>query len=75
MNRMRTLDEYIATNEPFKVIKVDEVKGKEMLLHCLEELDLLARELFPYMPETSKRIGKCISENKMPEKPLFGRLA
>lgn len=74
MNRMRTLDEYIATNEPFKVIKVDEVKGKEMLLHCLEELDLLARELSPYMPETSKRIGKCISENKMPEKPLFGRL-
>lgn len=74
MNRMRTLDEYIATNEPFKVVKVDETKGKEMLLRCLEELDLLARELSPYMPETSKRIGRCISENKMPEKPLFGRL-
>jgi methionyl-tRNA synthetase len=74
MNRMRTLDEYIATNEPFKVIKVDETKGKEMLLHCLLELDLFARELSPYMPETSKRIGEYVRENKMPESPLFGRL-
>ncbi|MEN9552052.1 MAG: hypothetical protein RI935_429 [Candidatus Parcubacteria bacterium] len=74
MNRMRTLDEYIASNEPFKVIKVDEVKGKEMLYHCLSELDVIVCELVSFMPRTSAKILECIRENKMPESPLFGRL-
>jgi methionyl-tRNA synthetase len=74
MDRLRSLDEYIATNEPFKAIKTDEAKGKEMLQHCLSELDLLAQELAPFAPKTSALVLTCTRENKMPEKPLFARL-
>lgn len=75
MDRMRALDEYIATNEPFKVVKVDEVKGKEMIAECLLELDLLVRNLAPFMPKTSATILGCLHSNTMPEKPLFARLS
>lgn len=74
MSDMRALDEYIATNEPFKVIKVDETKGKEMVLHCLTQLAAFGSKLSIFMPETSAKILECVKENKMPEKPLFARL-
>lgn len=72
---MSKLDEYIATNEPFKVIKQDEVKGKEMILSCLTSLVGIANQLSIFMPQTSVKILECIYENKMPEKPLFNRLS
>jgi methionyl-tRNA synthetase len=75
MHEMNLLDEYIATNEPFKVIKVDEQKGKEMIVYCLATLEKIAEELASFLPQTSEKILECIRENKMPEKPLFARLA
>ncbi|MEN9337775.1 MAG: methionyl-tRNA synthetase, methionyl-tRNA synthetase [Candidatus Parcubacteria bacterium] len=72
---MNMLDEYIASNEPFKVVKVDEQKGKEMIQHCLLSLSEIANNLAPCMPRTSAKILECIRDNKMPEKPLFARLA
>lgn len=74
MHDMNALDEYIATNEPFKVIKTDEQKGKEMIAHCLVLLKTIATDLAPFIPRTSEKILECIRENKMPEKPLFARL-
>jgi methionyl-tRNA synthetase len=74
MHKINTLDEYIATHEPFKVVKVDEQKGKEMIEYCLNSLAGIAEDLAPFIPQTSAKILECIRENKMPEKPLFNRL-
>jgi methionyl-tRNA synthetase len=71
----RVLDESIAINEPFKVVKVDPEKGKVMIKECLISLSIVASRLEIFMPQTSAKILECIRENKMPETPLFGRLA
>ena len=75
MQEISKLDEYIATNEPFKVIKTDLEKGKEMISQCLVSLETIAENLTPFVPRTSAKILECIRENKMPEKPLFNRLS
>jgi len=66
-------DEYMQANEPFKVVKLDEAKGKEMLQHLREQVYLIGRLLNPFMPKTNELIKLLIKENKMPEKPLFPR--
>jgi methionyl-tRNA synthetase len=68
------LDKKIQDSEPFKVVKVDEAKGKEMILDLLHSLNGIACALKMFMPKTSTAILECIRENKMPEKPLFARL-
>jgi methionyl-tRNA synthetase len=68
------LDKKIQDTEPFKVVKVDEAKGKEMIAELLRTLDGIAHALEIFMPQTSAKILECIRENKMPEKPLFARL-
>ncbi len=67
------LDEYIASNEPFKVIKIEEEKGREMIKYLLTNLYSIARMLNPIMPETNKIIKEAILANKKPEN-LFPRL-
>ncbi len=69
-----SLDKTIQDTEPFKVVKVDEVKGKEMIKELVSQLAGIAQALDIFMPKTSAKILECIRENKMPEKPLFGRL-
>ena len=66
-------DKYIQENVPFKVVKTDEVKGKEMIGHLLDNLYVISKNLEPIMPETAFKIQDCIKNNKMPEKPLFER--
>ncbi len=66
-------DLYMQTQEPFKVIKIDEAKGKEMLAVLREKVYEIGQLLEPFMPETSKIITNLVLENKMPEKPLFPR--
>jgi methionyl-tRNA synthetase len=68
------LDKKIQDTEPFKVVKVDVEKGKKMIGELVTELKTIAENLEPFMPHTSAKILECIRENKMPEKPLFGRL-
>ncbi len=75
MQAMKAIDERIATNEPFKMVKVDVVKGKEEIEVCLRALMSFALQLAVYMPNTSAKILECIRENTMPEKALFGRLS
>ncbi len=67
------LDEFIQKEEPFKVIKVDENKGKELISSMVIRLYTIARMLNPIMPETNVLLKKLIKENKKPEKPLFLR--
>lgn len=74
MFKVNSLDKKIQEEEPFKVIKVDEEKGKKMIVELLNLLYEIAFDLQVFLPRTSVKILECISENKMPEKPLFNRL-
>lgn len=74
MKEISVIDEYIANNEPFKVIKIDKEKGEQMIKDCLNSLFNVASGLSPFLPNTSAKILECICENKMPEKPIFNRL-
>ncbi len=70
-----SLDEKIQKEEPFKVYKVDQEKAKQIVKELLFGLYELQSALSLFMPKTSVKILECIRENKMPEKPLFNRLA
>jgi methionyl-tRNA synthetase len=67
------LDKKIQTTEPFKVVKVDLEKGKELITEMVLELYTIARMLNPIMPETNEKLKKLIKENKKPSEPLFLR--
>ncbi len=72
-DRVQKLDQMIQKTEPFKVIKVDEVKGKELITEMVLELYTIARMLNPIMPETNIKLKALIKANKKPETPLFMR--
>jgi methionyl-tRNA synthetase len=72
-DRIQVLDKRIQETEPFKVIKVDEAKGKEMITGLVLELYVIAEMLVPLIPDTAEKIQKLIKENKKPETPLFLR--
>ena len=67
------LDERITTEQPFKLVKEDPEKAKEIIRALLHDLYIVARMLNPFMPETNKRIKEAILDNKKPE-TLFPRL-
>lgn len=67
------MDKFIQSTEPFKVVKVDVEKGKELITELVLRLYTVARMLNPIMPETNIILKKLIKENKKPEKPLFLR--
>lgn len=71
--RIGALDERITRDEPFKVVKVDEARGKQIITECAQELYAIARLLFPFMPKTNELIKQAVKENKKPEN-LFPRL-
>ncbi len=71
--KISELDKTIQKTEPFKVIKVDEVKGKEMIKDLVVKLYAIACMLNPLMPETYVRLKQLIKDNKKPEAPLFLR--
>lgn len=73
-SKMSNLDKRIQAEEPFRVIKVDEEKGKKIIEELLFSLNEIAHDLQIFLPRTSAKILECIRENKMPEKPLFNRL-
>ncbi|MDD5720854.1 MAG: methionine--tRNA ligase [Candidatus Pacebacteria bacterium] len=68
------LDKYIQKEQPFKLVKSNPEEGKNMIReNLIKELYRISLLLEPFIPETSKKIQKCIIENKMPEEPLFLR--
>ncbi len=67
------LDKYIQETEPFKVIKINESKGKELISEMVIRLYTIARMLNPIMPETNIKLKNLIKENKKPDQPLFAR--
>lgn len=67
------LDTFIATEQPFKKIKVNEAEAHRDLIYLAEELGRLSVSLYPMMPQTAARIQSCLTEVKVPEVPLFVR--
>lgn len=72
-NLVDLLDKHIQETQAFKVIKVEEEKGRELILNYLRRLFTIAKALEPFLPETSKKIKELIKANKKPETPLFLR--
>ena len=72
-DKIGELDKSIQETEPFKVVKIDEKKGKELISDMVIRLYEIARMLNPLMPETNVTLKKLIKENKKPERPLFLR--
>lgn len=67
------MDKYIQENQPFKVIKENKAKGKEMISSLVVRLYSVAIMLNPILPEISSKIKSLVKENKTPDKPLFVR--
>lgn len=67
------LDERIQREEPFKLVKTDPDKGRELIQRYLTLLFYIAKRLEIFLPETSKKMLEIIKSNKMPETPLFLR--
>ncbi|MDP1707402.1 MAG: methionine--tRNA ligase [bacterium] len=72
-SKIQKLDRRINEEEPYKVIKTDQVGGKAIIQTMVSELSEIGEDLAPFMPETSKKILNAIRENKKPEN-LFPRL-
>lgn len=70
--RMQELDQKITELVPFKVVKVDVEKGKEIITELVQELAFIDQMLEPIVPLTSKKIIEAIMANKKPEN-LFPR--
>ncbi len=71
--KISKLDETIQKEQPFKLVKTDLEKGKEIIKNLVLDLWNIAKSLEPFLPETAKKIEDLIKENKKPETPLFLR--
>lgn len=67
------LDAMIQKEQPFKLVKTEPEKAKDIVAGLLVGLYDIACRLLPILPETAKNIQNLIKENKMPEAPLFLR--
>jgi len=72
-DKIGELDKSIQETEPFKVVKIDEKKGKELISDMVIRLYKIVKMLELILPETSQTIQELIKANKKPEKPLFLR--
>jgi methionyl-tRNA synthetase len=73
-SEVTSLDAYIQSTEPFKLVKKDLSAGKEVIKNCVAFLFEISQLLRPFLPHTSTEILRLIREHKMPETPLFNRL-
>lgn len=67
------LDERIASEKPFAIVKEDLEKGRALISDMALELYTIARLLQPFMPSTSDAIKAAVLANKKPDN-LFPRL-
>ena len=64
--RIGALDQTITQTEPYKVVKTDPERGRELIKDLTQELYIIGRMLNPFMPETNKKIKEAIVANKKP---------
>lgn len=70
--KIAELDKHIQETEPFKSVKTNPDKAKELIRGMVLTLATIAYTLEPFMPDTSAKILSCVKENKLAE-PLFPR--
>lgn len=68
-----TTDKLIQDQQPFKLVKTDPEKGKQIIHTLGIELYKIAIMLEPVMPSTAETIKELIKAGKTPEQPLFMR--
>lgn len=61
------IDKIITEKEPFKLVKIDREAAAIIIKEQVLRIDLIARMLLPFLPETAEKIIKAIKENKKPE--------
>ena len=66
-------DLYIQETEPFKKVKVDKEGAKKDVIQLLNSLLMIAKQLAPFLPETSEKILMALKAGKL-EAPLFPRI-
>lgn len=71
--KIKQLDEFIAKEEPFKVVKVDAEKGKQQIEFLLQELSSIAWHLQPLLPDTSEKILQAL-KGEIENPRLFPRV-
>jgi methionyl-tRNA synthetase len=71
--KIGVLDERIANEEPFKLVKTDKEKAVVIIKELAVEIYKIGRLLHPFLPDTAKIIKEAVLENKKPEN-LFARL-
>ena len=72
-SRIQALDERIAKEEPFKLVKSDPEAGKRAIAELATELYVIGRLLAPLMPKTGEHIKAAVLANEKPEN-MFPRL-
>lgn len=69
---VQTLDLRIQQTEPFKLVKTEPDKAKEIIAELIQKLWIITVALEPFLPSTAEKIQATIREHRMPE-PLFAR--
>lgn len=72
-HKIAELDQKIQATEPFKLVKTDPEKGRELIKELVVDLNIVAEMIVPIMPKTAELVKNLIKENKTPEAPLFSR--
>lgn len=71
--KIAAADLRMTNEEPFKLIKTNPEKAKEIIRELVTELYWVGTLLHAFMPDTNEKIKKAVKENKKPEN-LFPRL-
>ena len=71
-NKITELDAIIQTQEPFKLVKIDPERGREIIRSLVIDLYSIARMLNSILPDTSRKIKESVKKNIMPD-TLFVR--
>lgn len=74
MSEVKEMDVFIATEQPFKKVKVDELSAKKDVARLMLNLFYVGVLLKPFMPETAEKILEAVGTRKTPEEPIFKRL-
>lgn len=73
--KISEVDKYINDTKPWALIKTDENKAKEVLLHCANEIGEIALLVEPFIPETAQKIQEQFKGPKIISgQPLFPRI-
>jgi methionyl-tRNA synthetase len=73
-SRVSELDERIASQQPYKVVKIDKEAGVLMIEKLVQDLHNFSEQLKVFLPSAAGKIQNAITENKKPETPIFPRL-